>query len=127
MTPVASARREKVNTADFDICMAVSRRHNTSIAKVKTCYDDFVVLDSDKDGLLNPEEFEVLVRRSSGVGEGIPTPSALFDRLWQALDPLDRGFADFDDFFMWSRDNTFCEIASNKDGVSAIMSRMTKR
>lgn len=123
-----SAKRERPITTDFDICMACSRRHKAPIVEVKRCYDEFVALDVNKDGFLNAEEFEVIVRRVCHVADGIPTPAHVFERQWEMLDTVGRGYVNFDDFFTWSRSIVLhCDDSSRRDEIDGIMSRMVKR
>jgi len=126
MTSSPSARKEKPTT-DFDICMACARKHRVSVSEVKKCYDEFVKLDVNKDGCLKPDEFEVVVRKVCGVEPDAPTPSHLFERQWRMLDPHNRGYVGFDDFFTWFRNVAFCPDISTPCDVDVTIRKMSKR
>jgi len=112
---------------DFDICMACARKHRVKVGEVKKCYDEFVRLDVNKDGILNPDEFEVVVRKFCGIDGDEPTPSHLFERQWGLLDPLGRGHVVFDDFFAWFRNVAFCDDISSKGEIDVAIRRLVKQ
>mmetsp|Transcript_100072 Transcript_100072/g.280396 ORF Transcript_100072/g.280396 Transcript_100072/m.280396 type:complete len:304 (+) Transcript_100072:3461-4372(+) len=119
----AASRRERAGS-HFDVCMACARRHLVPVAEVKRSFDEFAAMDKNRDGVLTPEEFETVVRKLCHVGPGVPTPPHLFQWQWRIMDPMGRGFVDFEDFFAWSRNTAFCSDLASKNDVEVSMRKL---
>jgi len=125
-SPTPPAKLERVNS-DFDLCVACARQHRVPVAVVKACHDEFAALDTNKDDMLTRVEFEQIVRKMCHISVDSPTPPHLVERQWQVLDPANRGYVEFGDFFSWYRCVAFCEDLSSETQIDEQVRKLSKQ
>jgi len=90
----------------------VAKAHNISLVDVELCNDKFKKTDLNSDGIIEFDEFVVLVYSMIGLAHAEKLPCARMHTLWSDADIDGNGSLDFEEFMaFWMKSFTgFCPI-----------------
>jgi len=99
----------EVDSADYDICANLSKKHQMSMEEVRWRLHEFQQLDSNKNKVLTKHEFEEAIRRYLNMPAGTAIPPHLFDTHWLTVDFNSNGKVDFEEFLAWTIKTAYTE------------------
>eukprot|EP00913_Durusdinium_trenchii_P000748 g698.t1 len=85
--------------------------------KDERCADEFRTVDSDRDGKLSMQQFEILVRKRCDMTPGEQMPSTLASTMQKAADQRGDGKVAFEDFLLWVWQCIFMEEILGWNGL----------
>jgi len=76
----------------------VARKHEVSLKDVEACNDKFKRTDLNSNGVIEYDEFEVLIHSMMRLAESEKLPHARMETLWRDADTDGNGGLDFEEF-----------------------------
>lgn len=101
----------------FGVIISLAKKHGIPAQEVRQCADEFRTVDSDRDGKLSMQQFEILVRKRCDMTPGEQMPSTLAPTMQKAADQRGDGKVAFEDFLLWVWQCIFMEEMSATDSL----------
>ncbi|CAK9066060.1 unnamed protein product [Durusdinium trenchii] len=101
----------------FGVIISLAKKHGIPAQEVRQCADEFRTVDSDRDGKLSMQQFEILVRKRCDMTPGEQMPSTLASTMQKAADQRGDGKVAFEDFLLWVWQCIFMEEMSATDSL----------
>lgn len=102
----ASAESATPATGNFDQCIALAKKHNVKLQRVKEISDEFQGLDANADGELSFDEFKDAIKKKYNLGSDADEK---LERQWKSGAKDGASSVDFEEFFIWRLTSQFNE------------------
>lgn len=99
----------------FDTIVSMAKKHGIPAQEVRQCADEFRAMDTNRDGRLSMQEFEVMVRQRCDLPPHEPLPATLGTTMQKAVEKRPDGTVGFEDFLLWVWQCIFMEEMSATD------------
>lgn len=99
----------------FGTIVSMAKKHGIPAQEVRQCAEEFRAMDTNRDGRLSMQEFEVMVRQRCDLPPDEPLPATLGNTMQKAVDKRPDGTVGFEDFLLWVWQCIFMEEMSATD------------
>ncbi|CAJ1430160.1 unnamed protein product [Effrenium voratum] len=106
------AQRQASRSANFDMCLSLSKQYLTPLEEVRRVFEEFKQMDTSGDLLISEAEFEASARSNLSWPEDQELPDHLQRKLRRYFKDMDKDnseYIDFPEFFDWSLRNRWTE------------------